>query len=128
MGTMDKIDMAHNYGNRKNSGTFLIRCRTMRIMKIPNTLEAWVVSFFLGAVFLGWLLVRDPISQSKWDLVKVGMTKSAVIKIMGKPDSLDGNQLEYARWFNAGWVEFSFDTNDVLIGKNDESAFVSLSK
>lgn len=77
---------------------------------------------------MGWLVVRDPISQRKWDAVQVGMSKSAVIKIMGKPDSVDGSQLEYSRVFNAGWVEFNFDTNDVLTWKNDESAFVSLSR
>jgi hypothetical protein len=93
-----------------------------------DTRAACVGLFFLAGIVIGWLMLRDPISQSKWDAVQIGMKKRAIIEIMGKPDSLEGNQLQYSRLFNAGWVEFSFDTNEILIGKNDESAFVSLSK
>ena len=77
---------------------------------------------------LGWLVAGDPVSQAKWDMIGVGMTKQQVLKIMGKPDSHDGNQLEYSRFMNAGWVEFAFDANDLLIWKNDESAMCSLAK
>ena len=75
-----------------------------------------------------WLVAGDPISQRKWDAIKVGLRKSEVIEILGKPDSIDGNQLEYSRLFNVGWTEFVFDTNDVLIWKNDESVRVTLSR
>ena len=54
------------------------------------------------------------------------MTKSEVLRILGKPDSYDGNQLEYSRPLNVGWVEFAFDEKDILIWKNDEFAFGSL--
>ena len=78
------------------------------------------------AAGLGWMVAGDPISQSKWGRIQIGMTKAEVLKIMGKPDSYDGNQIEYSGLLNVGWVEFAFDDNDVLIWKNDESAFGSL--
>ena len=74
-----------------------------------------------------WLVSGDPISQSKWEQVRVGMTKDQVLEIMGEPDRYDGpNQIEYSRFLNVGWVEFFFDERNALIEKNDESAFVSL--
>jgi hypothetical protein len=75
---------------------------------------------------LGWLVAADPISQSKWDRIQTGMTKAQVLEIMGKPGAYDGNQIEYSGFLNVGWVEFAFDEKDVLIWKNDESAFGSL--
>ena len=73
-----------------------------------------------------WMVVGDPISQRKWDIVQVGMKKEDLLKILGTPTSYDGNQLEYSRPLNVGWVEFAFDENDRLLSKNDESAFGSL--
>src|ERR1044072_1746803 len=82
----------------------------------------------VGLVGLGWLIAGDPLSQSKWDSIQTGMTKKKVLQIMGKPDSYYGNQLDYSRFMNAGWVEFAFDEHDILIRKNDESVESSLSK
>jgi hypothetical protein len=75
---------------------------------------------------LGWLVAGDPVSQSKWARIHQGMTKDQVIGIMGQPDSFDGNQIEYSRFLNVGWVEFAFDEKNSLIWKNDESVFGSL--
>jgi len=69
---------------------------------------------------------RDPVSRSKWNQIQPGMTKAEVFEIMGKPDSYEGTQLEYSNALNAGWVEFQFDKEDVLVWKNDESVFGSL--
>jgi hypothetical protein len=76
---------------------------------------------------MAWLMGGDPIRQTKWDLIQEGMKKDQVLTILGKPDSYDGDQIEYSGFLNAGWVEFAFDENDVLIWKNDESVFGSLS-
>ena len=54
------------------------------------------------------------------------MTKAQVLEIMGKPGTANGNQIKYSQFLNVGWVEFAFDEQDVLISKNDESAFGSL--
>lgn len=77
-------------------------------------------------VALAWLVAGDPISQSKWDRIREGMTQDQVIEIMGKPVSYDGNQIEYSRLLNVGWVEFAFNEKNLLIWKNDESVFGSL--
>ena len=77
-------------------------------------------------VMMAWLVAGDPISQGKWDGIHQGMTKIQVETILGTPTSHDGNQIEYSRPLNVGWVEFAFDEKDVLIWKNDESAFGSL--
>jgi len=70
-----------------------------------------------------WQVASAPISKAQWDSIRPGMTKADVLAIMGQPDSYDGNQLEYSKFLNAGWVEFAFDGDDVLVWKNDESAF-----
>jgi hypothetical protein len=54
------------------------------------------------------------------------MPKKQVLMIVGQPDSYDGNQIQYSRFLNVGWVEFAFDENEQMIWKNDESAFGSL--
>ena len=82
--------------------------------------------FCLIFSFLAWLVIGDPISQSKWNRINEGMTKSQVLEILGQPDSLDGNQLQYSRFLNAGWVELMFNDSNLLIEKNDESVLVSL--
>jgi hypothetical protein len=97
-------------------------------MKLVKSSLFWITALLLGLGLIGWLIAGDPIHQSKWDAVKVGMSKDEVIEILGKPDSLDGNQLEYSRFGNVGWTEFAFDANDELIWKNDESVFGSLDK
>ena len=97
----------------------------MNAPRFPFAVNLLLVITLVSA--MAWLVVGDPISQSKWDRITEGMTKSQVLEIMGEPDSYDGpDQIEYSRFLNVGWVEFFFDERDVLIGKNDESAFVSL--
>lgn len=95
-----------------------------------NPLKVPIPLLLVGILVLGgataWFVAGDPISQTKWDKIQKEMTKSQVIEIMGKPDSYDGNQIEYSRFLNVGWVEFAFDERDLLIWKNDESVFGSL--
>lgn len=79
----------------------------------------------VGAV-PAWLMAGDPISQTKWTQIQKGMKKEEVLTILGTPDRYDGNQIEYSRFLNQGWVEFAFDEKDELIWKNDESVFGSL--
>jgi len=96
----------------------------MKALKFP--LVTLVIIVALAGV-TAWFVAGDPISQSKWDKVRVGMTKEQVLEILGEPDSYDGpDQIEYSRFLNVGWVEFFFDERNILIEKNDESAFVSL--
>jgi hypothetical protein len=92
---------------------------------LKNPITVWVM-IILTLSALGWLVAGDPVSQAKWERIEKGMTKEQVVKILGMPDSFDGNQLEYSRFLNAGWVEFAFDEKDVLMWKNDESACGSL--
>ena len=83
---------------------------------------------FICPFVVGWLAVGDPVSQAKWDRIHEGMTKAEVIAILGKPDAEygDGSQFVYSGFLNAGWVAFDFDGREVLVEKNDESAFGSL--
>jgi hypothetical protein len=90
-----------------------------------SAIAAFAFLVALGAM-MAWLVVGDPISQRKWDRIQQGMTRAEVVKILGEPHSLDGNQIEYSRFLNVGWVEFAFDESGMLIWKNDESAFGSL--
>lgn len=95
-------------------------------MKVTRQMISVFALVCLICSILAWLVTRNPISQSKWNRINAGMTKSEVLEILGEPDSLDGNQLQYSRFLNAGWVEFSFNESDILVEKNDESVFVSL--
>ena len=83
-------------------------------------------ALFGGAAILAWLVAGDPISQTKWNQIHAGMSKEQVIKAMGAPRSDYGVEIVYSRPLNVGWVAFSFDTNGILILKNDESVFGSL--
>ena len=45
----------------------------------------------VGITFgLAWITTRDPVSQTQWDRIKVGMSREQVIAILGKPDGIDG--------------------------------------
>jgi hypothetical protein len=97
----------------------------MNALRFPLATALVLIVVLAGVA--AWLVAGDPISQSNWDRVRVGMTKDQVLDIMGEPDSYDGpDQIEYSRFLNVGWVEFFFDERNVLIEKNDESVFVSL--
>jgi hypothetical protein len=96
-------------------------------MNALTRLMIFVVSLLIAlSTWTAWLALGDPISQTKWDSIGQGMTRDEVVKILGAPDSLDGDQLEYSGLLNAGWVELVFDESGVLIRKHDESVFGSL--
>ena len=89
-------------------------------------LSGLLIGITLG---LAWITTRDPVSQTQWDRIRLGMSREQVTAILGNPDGIDGpTQIEYKRAFNAGWVEFTFDDMGRLIEKNDESVFVSLDR
>jgi hypothetical protein len=100
--------------------------QTNKKMKVSHQMISIFAIFGLICSLLVWLVIGDPISQSKWNRINEGMTKTQVLEILGEPDSLDGNQLQYSRFLNAGWVEFMFDDSNLLIEKNDESVLGSL--
>ena len=89
-----------------------------------------LLGLIVGMTFgLAWITTRDPVSQTQWDRIELGMSREQVTAILGNPDGIDGpTQIEYRRAFNAGWVEFTFDNTGRLIEKNDESVFVSLDR
>jgi hypothetical protein len=101
-------------------------CEGEKKMKITRSVLVVAAFLAISCVGLAWLIAGDPISQRNWDRIHKGMTKTQVIAILGEPNSYDGNQLEYSRFLNVGWVEFDFNEKEVLIEKNDESAFRSL--
>jgi len=71
-----------------------------------------------------FILARPAFDRTVLSRVRPGMTKAQVSQLMGQPENIEGaHQWEYSRWGNAGWVEISFDENDVVLGINDESVF-----
>ena len=97
----------------------------MRILRSPIVILLSLLLF--GCLGLSWLIAGDPVRQSRWDSVQLGMTRSSVQQLMGPPNSFDGlRQIEYGHPLNMGWVEFHFNDADTLIEKNDESVFGSL--
>jgi hypothetical protein len=75
---------------------------------------------------LMWLGVRDPIPQYKWDRIYYGMTKQQLTSLLGPPDDSWNRQIAYHAFFNMGWVEITFDSDDKLIYRNDKSVLGSL--
>ena len=115
MGTSNKTDVPTSIGKNVTSR--------------KSTLLLFFGLLIGASMVFTWLATRDPVNQSEWNEIRLGMTREQVIAILGDPDRIDGtDQIEYSRPFNAGWVEFTFDAKDRLIEKNDESVFVSLDR
>jgi hypothetical protein len=87
------------------------------------------ITAMIGCPTVLFLIMGDPISKSKWDRIKIGMTKEQVTEILGPPDATEGTwQFEYHGFLNVGWVEFDFDQEGYLTSKNDESVNRSLDR
>lgn len=75
-----------------------------------------------------WLVIGNPVSLSAWDRIQVGTTSEEVRALLGEPDATYSRNWVYQPALNAGWVQFTFDEDERLISKNDESVFGSLWK